>query len=261
MRVTRYQMLLTTTAVLAIAVFCLSAGTVRWVTLSVLFTTCGLVAGLGVSFPEWQMFGPSLCRVHTTQKVVALTFDDGPDLASTPGLLDLLARKGARATFFCIGQRVARHRELARRIAAEEHLVGNHSFAHSGGTNFFGAARLRADLERAQNEITQTVGRPPEFFRPPMMLTNQRVFRVTRALSLTVAGCTIRGYDRRGASTQQVLQRVLRRLQPGVIIALHDGGVSAERLVDLVERLLDQLHTRGYRCLRLDELVACEKTA
>ena len=93
MRVTRYQMLLTTTAVLAIAVFCLSAGTVRWVTLSALFTTGGLVAGLGVSFPEWQMFGPSLCRVHTTQKVVALTFDDVPDLASTPWLLDLLARK------------------------------------------------------------------------------------------------------------------------------------------------------------------------
>lgn len=261
MRVTRYQMLLTTTAVGAVAVFCLSTGTGCWVTLSAWFTLCGLVAGLGVSFPEWQLFGPGLCRVATTQKVVALTFDDGPDPASTPALLDLLARKGVRATFFCIGKRVARHRELARRIAAEEHLVGNHSFAHSRQTNFFGATRLRADLERAQAEITRTVGRAPEFFRPPMMLTNQRVFRVTRALSLMVAGCTVRGYDLRGTSTQKVLQRVLRRLKPGAIIALHDGGVPSSRLVDLVERLLEQLHTRGYRCLRLDELVACEATA
>ncbi len=261
MRVTRYQMLLTGTAALAVVVCCLSAGAVRWVMLSALLTACGVVAGLGVSFPQWRMFGPSLCSVQTTQKVVALTFDDGPDPASTPALLDLLARKGASATFFCIGKRVARHRELARRIAAEKHLIGNHSFAHSRRTNFFGDARLRADLELAQREITQAVGRAPEFFRPPMMLTNQGVFRVTRALSLTVAGCTVRGYDRRGSRTQKMLHRVLRRLKPGVIIALHDGGVPPERLVDLVERLLDQLHTRGYRCLRLDELVARDKTA
>jgi peptidoglycan-N-acetylglucosamine deacetylase len=260
MRVTRYEMLLTATAVLAAAVFFLSSGMVRWVALSAVFTLSGLVAGLGVSFPEWQMFGPSLCHVPTREKVVALTFDDGPDPASTPALLNLLGRKGVRATFFCIGQRVERHRELARRIAAQEHLIGNHTFAHEHGTNFFSDARLRADLGRAQAEITQTVGRTPEFFRPPMMLTNQCVFRVTRALSLTVAGCTVRGYDLRGASVQNVVRRVVRRLRPGVIIALHDGGVPPERLVDLVERLLDQLHERGYRCLRLDELVARAKT-
>ncbi|MGD1086154.1 MAG: polysaccharide deacetylase family protein [Verrucomicrobiota bacterium] len=261
MRLTRFQLLLAATALLAVAVFCLSAGTARWVALSLLFTTSGLVAGLGVSFPEWRMFGPCLCRVRTMRKVVALTFDDGPDPASTPALLDLLARKGVRATFFCVGRQVAGHRELARRIAAEGHLIGNHSFAHSRRTNLLGDARLRADLELAQQEITQAVGRTPEFFRPPMMLTNPRVFRVARALSLTVAGCAIRCYDRRDGSLPKVLRRVLRRLRPGVIIALHDGGVPPERLVDLAGQLLDKLHTQGYRCLRLDELAAFEKTA
>jgi peptidoglycan-N-acetylglucosamine deacetylase len=253
MRLTRYHLLLTTTLVLAIAVFCLSAGAVRWITLSTLFTSCGLLVGLGVSFPEWQLFGRSLSRLATTEKVVALTFDDGPDPVSTPVLLDLLARKGARATFFCIGKRVARHRELARRIAAEAHLIGNHSFAHRRTTNFFSGAQLRADLERAQKEITRTVGRTPEFFRPPMMLTNPRIFRVARVLSLTVTACTMRGYDLRGTSTLKVLNRVLSRLRPGAIIALHDGGVAPDKLVELVEPLLDQLHSRGYRCLRLDE--------
>jgi peptidoglycan/xylan/chitin deacetylase (PgdA/CDA1 family) len=256
MRLTRFQWLLAATIALAIAVFCLSAGTARWVLLSVLFTASGLTAGLGVSFPAWRMFGPSLCRVRTREKVVALTFDDGPDPAGTPALLDLLARKGVRATFFCIGRQVASHRELARRIAAEGHLIGNHSFAHSCGTNLFGDARLRADLERAQQEITRAVGRTPEFFRPPMMLTNPGVFRVTRALSLTVAGCAIRCYDRRGGSARKVLHHVLRRLRPGVIIALHDGGVPPERVVDLAAQLLDELQAQGYRCLRLDELAA-----
>ena len=254
-------MLLTSIAVLAAAVVCSSAGTMRWLLLGAVFAVGGLVAGLGVSFPEWQMFGYSLCRARTTQKVVALTFDDGPDARSTPALLDLLARKGARATFFCVGERVARHGDLARRMAAEQHLVGNHSFAHSRWTNFFGDARLRADLERAQEEIVRATGRAPEFFRPPMMLTNPRVWRVARALSLRVVGCTIRGYDLRDASAGRVLDRVLGRVRPGAIIALHDGGMTAERLVRLVEPLLDQLQARGYRCQRLDELLACEETA
>lgn len=258
---TRYQMLLAATAALALAVFCLSTGTVRWVALSGLFTLSGLAVGLGVSFPEWQLFGPALCRVLTARKVVALTFDDGPDPVSTPALLDLLARKRARATFFCIGKRAARHLDLTRRIAAEQHLIGNHTYAHSRVTNLFGEVRLRADLARAQEEIARAAGRTPEFFRPPMMLTNQRVFRVTRALSLTVAGCSVRGYDLRGGNAEAVLHRVLRGLKPGAIIALHDGGVSPDRLVGLVERLLDQLYAQGYRCLRLDELVACAETA
>jgi peptidoglycan/xylan/chitin deacetylase (PgdA/CDA1 family) len=261
MRLTRFQWLLAATVVLAAAVFCLSAGTARWVLWGVLFAAAGLAAGLGASFPEWGMFGSSLCRVRTARKVVALTFDDGPDPAGTPALLDLLARRGVRATFFCVGRQVAAHRDLARRIAAEGHLIGNHSFAHSCGTNLFGEARLRADLELAQREITRAAGRTPEFYRPPMMLTNPRVFRVTRALSLTVAGCAIRCYDRRGGSAQKVLRRVLRRLRPGVIIALHDGGVPPERLVELAGQLLDKLDAQGYRCLRLDELAACEEPA
>jgi peptidoglycan-N-acetylglucosamine deacetylase len=259
MRMTRYHMLLAATAGLTIAVFCLTSGVARWMILGVLFTVSGLTAGLGVSFPEWRLFGPSLCRVHTAQKVVALTFDDGPDPASTPALLDLLAREEARATFFCVGRRVAEHRELARRIAAEGHLVGNHSFGHHHAINLFSDARLRSDLEQTQREITQTTGRTPEYYRPPMMLTNPRVFRATHALSLTVTGCAIRAYDRRPQSPRKVLDRVLRRLQPGAIIALHDGGVPPGRLLSIVEPLLNELHAQGYRCLRLDELAALEK--
>lgn len=260
MRLTRFQILLAATSALAIAASCASAGRMRWVLLSTVFTTSGLLAGLGVSFPQWQLFGPSLCRVQTSRKIVALTFDDGPDPASTPALLDLLARKGAKATFFCIGRLVAQHRELTRRIAVEGHLVGNHSFAHSVRTNFFSDESLALDLQEAQQEIAQTVGRAPEFFRPPMMLTNQRVFRVTHQLSLKVAGCSVRAYDLRSESRQKVLARVLRQLKPGAIVALHDGGVPPTGLVELAEPLLDRLQIEGYQCVRLDELVACEQS-
>jgi peptidoglycan/xylan/chitin deacetylase (PgdA/CDA1 family) len=235
-----------------------ATGAARWTLLGLLLTTCGLLAGLGVSFPQWQMFGRSLCRVRTTEKAVALTFDDGPDPESTPALLDLLARKTTPATFFCIGERVVQHAVIARRIVAEGHQIGNHSFAHSRCTNLFRDARLRADLARAQAEIAGVTGKTPELFRPPMTLTNPRIFRVVRTLSLKVAGYSIRGYDRKNPNVRIVLDRILRRVQPGGIILLHDGGVPAERLVTLVERLIDQLHARGYQCLRLDELTTRE---
>ena len=94
-----------------------------------------------------------------------------------------------------------------------------------------------------------------------MTLTNHRVFRVGHALSLTVTGYSVRGYDRNDLDGQRVLSRILRRVRPGAIILMHDGGVPVERLLALVDRLIDQLQAHGYRCLRLDELVACGTAA
>jgi peptidoglycan-N-acetylglucosamine deacetylase len=254
MRLTRYDLLLAGTSILAVLVALVFYGWMRWLWLSLLFSTTGLVVGLGVSFPEWQLFGRSFCRGQTESKVAALTFDDGPDPATTPALLDLLARRRVQATFFCTGKQVTAHREIARRIASEHHLIGNHSCEHSPWINFFGERRLRQDLERAQTIITDATGQIPKFYRPPMTLTNPCTFRVTRALSLITTGCSVRSYDLRKSSLEAVLERVQRGLRPGAIVLLHDGGVAVERLLPLVEMLIDQLNARGYRCVRLDEL-------
>jgi len=119
MRLTRFQWLLAATVVLAAAVFCLSAGTARWVLWGVLFSAAGLAAGLGASFPEWGMFGSSLCRVRTARKVVALTFDDGPDPAGTPALLDLLSLHNAHATFFRSANASGRFRPFREKWRSE----------------------------------------------------------------------------------------------------------------------------------------------
>lgn len=219
----------------------------------------GTCVGLGVSFPQWQFFGESVCRVRTTRKVVALTFDDGPDAGNTPALLALLAERKVRATFFCVGQRAARQPELVKRLVAEGHEVENHSFQHSPMTNLFSVPRLREDLARAQDEFRRLTGRAPEFFRPPVGLTNPRVFRVAGELGLKVAGYTARGLDRRPDAPENIAARLLRKLQPGAIFLLHDGGVPRERLLAVAGLLLDKLQAEGYQCLRLDELTAAEE--
>ncbi len=260
-RVIRYQCLVAATILLAVAIFWGTQGGLRWALLTALCCVSGFVVGLGVSFPQWQMFGESLCCVRTTRRAVSLTFDDGPDAASTPPLLDLLQRRGVKATFFCVGERVAEHSELTRRLADEGHLVENHSQQHSHGTNLFSAANLHADLSGAQQAIHRATGREPEFFRPPMGLTNQRVFRVARELNLRVTGYTARGLDSRlEKSSEEIVARLLRGLRPGAILLLHDGGMPVERLLETVSLLLDRLEAAGYECLRLDELLQCEET-
>jgi peptidoglycan/xylan/chitin deacetylase (PgdA/CDA1 family) len=213
------------------------------------------VIGLGVAIPQLRLFGPFVCRGAGTRRWVALTFDDGPDARSTPALLELLREAGVQAVFFCVGERVAAQPELAARIAQEGHLLGNHSYAHSNATNLFSFSRLHQELERTQTVIEQTTGVAPRWFRPPMGLSNPRVFRVARALGLTVVGWSARGLDTRLTEPERIVGRIVRRLEPGAIILLHDGNVPAQRLVATVKSLLDTLRTHGYEVVRLDRML------
>jgi peptidoglycan-N-acetylglucosamine deacetylase len=257
-RLTRYHCILGAACLAAALVLLLTKGTWSVALLGLLFSLAGLLIGLGVSFPQWQMFGVSLCRVRTEQRVVALTFDDGPDPASSPVLLELLGRRRVVATFFCVGEGVARYPELARRMAGEGHQVENHSQGHSGWFNLFSLQCLRTEIKEAQEQICQATGRAPTLFRPPMGLTNPRVFRVAGELGLRVAGYSVRGFDLRPDEPEKIVGRLMRGVRPGAILLLHDGGVPAARLASVVNLLLDKLDDQGYRCLRLDKLVACE---
>ena len=259
MRLTRYQWIITATLLAAALILVTCSGALCLLWLSLLGSISGAGIGLGVTFPQWQLFGESLCQVQTEQKLVALTFDDGPDAESTPALLELLARRNIRATFFCIGERVARQPELARRIVAGGHAIENHSHRHQFWTNLLAEEKLEADLAQAQEEIRRVSGRTPAWFRPPMGLTNPRVFRVTRRLGLRLAGYTARGLDLRADGPERIIARLRRGLRPGAILLLHDGGVSAARLTATVTALVDMLQAEGYHGVRLDELVSGEE--
>jgi peptidoglycan/xylan/chitin deacetylase (PgdA/CDA1 family) len=237
-----------------------SRGQGAWA-LGVVAALIGVIA-LGVAIPQLRFFGPFVCRGDaTSERTVALTFDDGPDPASTPALLDLLREARVHAAFFCVGERVAAHPELTARIAREGHLVENHSYHHSHLTNFFGVARLRVELERTQAVIARTTGRAPTYFRPPMGLSNPRVFRAARAVGIRVVGWTARGFDTRAVHPARIVKRVVRGVAPGGVILLHDGNIAAGRLVSTVEQLLVELRARGYRVARLDRVLGSRMTS
>jgi peptidoglycan/xylan/chitin deacetylase (PgdA/CDA1 family) len=227
----------------------------NFVFLAAIVFTFLIIVSLGVAFPQMSFFGKFICRGNNLNKCVALTFDDGPDANSTPQLLDWLKEAKVEAAFFCVGKKVAANPELAARIVREGHLLQNHSYAHSPLTNFFSTARLQMELSRTQTAIEKTTGVVPQFFRPPMGLSNPRTFRAARELNLKVIGWTIRSLDTIFADPEKIVARISKQLQPGAIILLHDGKIPAARLVPTVKLLLATLRERGYDVVRLDKMI------
>lgn len=223
--------------------------------LGIIVAAFAIVMGFGVALPRWRMFGPFICQGDNSQRCVALTFDDGPDPRSTPALLDLLRAENVPATFFCIGRNIAANPKLTARIASEGHLLGNHTYTHSNATNFFGLARLTDEMTRTQSAVRDAAGVAPIYFRPPMGLSNPRVFKAAASLGLKVVGWTARGIDTQIRDSNRVVQRILRGVGPGSIILLHDGNIPPERLLSTVKLLLAKLREQGYELARLDQLL------
>lgn len=184
------------------------------------------------------------CRGERSERSVALTFDDGPDPRHTPEVLDVLAHHGIRATFFLIGERVAAHPDLVRRIVAEGHVIGNHTHTHRGLFPLLRLGRMLEELQKVGETIRQITGHRPRLFRPPFGVTNPTIGRAVDRMGLTVVGWSIRSWDTVARiPRKKVLNRIVRRLHPGAVILLHD---RCPECAWLVERLLEELERLDY---------------
>jgi peptidoglycan/xylan/chitin deacetylase (PgdA/CDA1 family) len=168
----------------------------------------------------------TLVGVRTPEPAAALTFDDGPDPETTPRLLDLLARHGAKATFFLVGRRVARHPGLAARIAAEGHALGNHSWDHPALPRL-GAAAVAGQLRRAGAAIAAaTGGAAPRLMRPPYGDQSLASHLAARRLGLLPVAWSVVGADWADDDGPAIAGRLVAGLHPGAILLLHDSLAS-----------------------------------
>ncbi|MGO9803365.1 MAG: polysaccharide deacetylase family protein [Steroidobacteraceae bacterium] len=177
-------------------------------------------------WPRARLLGPNLTRLPSgaaARGEVAITIDDGPDPEVTPAVLALLDRHGVRASFFCVGERIARFPQLAREIVARGHSVENHSQHHLHRFSLLGPRRLRAEIGGAQESIAFATGAAPRFFRAPAGLRNPFLERELARAGLTLVSWTRRGFDTVSTSPDQVLERLTRGLGAGDILLLHDG--------------------------------------
>lgn len=188
----------------------------------------------------------AFCREDTEEKVVYLTFDDGP-ADSTPAVLDVLRERGARATFFIIGTNIAGRERIVRRIIDEGHGIGIHSWSHSDTFPLYSSARMTEDIMRCRSALGHIAGRGIALFRPPFGVVNPTVARVVRRCGLCTVGWNIRSFDTMRCSTpdwqEDTIRRVMGHLKPGSVILLHDRLPAAPALLNV---LLDRLSAAGY---------------
>jgi len=207
-----------------------------------------------------QWLGPADWRGRTDTSSVALTFDDGPS-PDTERVLDVLAAHGARATFFMVGQHAERHARTARRVAAEGHEVGNHSYSHPVFL-YRGARETRRQLMRAQSVIEEASGARPRFSRPPCGVRTPAYFSAARALGLRTVQWTVAGFDWKRIGASDIARRVLKGVSAGSIILLHDGDSEGrERRVETVAALpliFEGLKERGLKVEPLSHLLGVE---
>jgi len=194
----------------------------------------GLAAG-GLAYasvwPTSQIFGRTLIAGDDANEV-ALTFDDGPNDAATPQLLEVLARHGVRATFFAMGDFARARPEIVRQVVAAGHVVGNHSMSHPKMSTQ-STARVRQELTDCNAVLEDITGVAVKFFRPPFGARRPYVLRAARDLGLTPVMWNVTGYDWNPIGVDGILANLHngiarnRRLGGGSNLLLHDGGHRA----------------------------------
>lgn len=205
-----------------------------------------LLTGIGL-WPRSTLLGPNWTRLPdeaARRGAVAITIDDGPDPDITPRVLSLLDEHSAKATFFCIGDRVLQHPELAREIVRRGHAIENHSQRHSHHFSVMGPRSLAQEIGQAQETIAAAVGVAPRFFRAPAGLRNPLLDPVLARMGLQLASWTRRGFDTVSRDAGPVLDKLTRQLGAGDILLLHDGHAGRTRAGEpLVFEVLPKLLT------------------
>lgn len=188
---------------------------------------------------------------HFPERLLALTFDDGPNDRTTPHILDSLKAHHAHATFFVLGGQAKRFPGLIRRILAEGHALGSHSYSHPARVT---PEQAKQELNRTEVVLKQITGQMPHLFRPPYGITKNSLTRLATARGYTIVLWTISSADTQPISAKAIAANIIHTPAPGDFALLHDGAGHLAT-AEAVPSILDELSRSGYRFVTLPELL------
>ena len=191
--------------------------------------------------------------VHTDGPYIAMTFDDGPSATLTPKLLDLLAARHIKATFFVIGENVVEHPEIVARAAREGHEIGNHSWSHP---NFAKMSQesVRSQLQRTDDAIKNATGKRPTLMRPPYgSITDREKHWIHDEFGYQVILWDVDPYDWRRPGPTVVRNRILKETRLGSIVLSHDIHPGT---IEAMPSTFDALEAKGFKFVTVSELIS-----
>ena len=203
-------------------------------------------------------FGKNIVRLNTDQRIIALTYDDGPNPPYTDQLLDLLAKHDVKATFFLIGKRIERHPETVSRIIAEGHQIGNHTYSHPL-LGFLPPTYVQREIERTDRLLRQHGIAGEIVFRAPVLTRFLPVAWVQAKEDRTHISCNMWSWDWTTQNPDRITETVLKKTKPGSIIVLHDGKAENARAdrsgtIEATDRIITALKQGGYQFVRLSDV-------
>jgi peptidoglycan/xylan/chitin deacetylase (PgdA/CDA1 family) len=191
--------------------------------------------------------------VHVDGPYIAMTFDDGPSAKLTPKLLDLLAARHIKATFFVLGENVAEHPEIIARAAREGHEVASHSWSHP---NFAKMSQegIRSQLQRTDDAISGATGQRPTLFRPPYgAITPREKSWIHDQFGYDIILWDVDPYDWKRPGPAVVRNRIMKETRPGSIVLSHDIHPGT---IEAMPSTLDALEAKGFKFVTVSELIA-----
>ena len=205
---------------------------------------------LGVFNMRYHMFLHAYIEGDKAEKMIALTFDDGPNV-HTYKVLEILNKYGARATFFCIGSQIEKYPDVLKKMDEYEHLIGNHTYNHGYFINFKNKNKLNLELLKTEKIIEQLTDKKTLIFRPPFGVTNPIMANTLRNTNYKVIGWSIRSFDTVRPINEKLICRIVHKIVPGAVILLHD---KVENSLLLLEGILQFAQKHDYRCVGVDEI-------
>jgi polysaccharide deacetylase family sporulation protein PdaB len=227
--------------------------------LAMLGIIAGFVFTLNAVLPGTGFYGPTFSEGKTSQKVVALTFDDGPYPPYTGQILDILKEEKVPATFFVVGRNAEKHPELVRRIVAEGHQLGNHTYNH---VDLLKADRttIADEVDRTNKVLQAITGAPAHVVRPPHGFRDSVVLDVMAERGLKVVEWSVMSRDWTNPGADTIASRTLDNVKSGAVILLHDGdGVVAvaprTQTVEATRKIIRELKAKDYKFVTVDEIL------
>ncbi|TVP59157.1 MAG: polysaccharide deacetylase family protein [Nodularia sp. (in: Bacteria)] len=190
------------------------------------------------------------------KKVIALTFDDGPWPETTSQVLDILKANNIKGTFFVVGQNVKNYPNLAKRVVAEGHSIGNHTWHH--WYHYMNPQAATYEVDHTTNLIYQTTGVKTNLFRPPGGIMHNGVAAYARSRKYAIIMWSSDSLDYSRPTVPNLVNNVFRNAEPGGIVLLHDGGGNRSQTVKALPEIISRFRQQGYSFVTIPELLTME---
>ena len=206
-----------------------------------------------------QVLGISTTSVQTDQKIIALTFVDGPSPQYTDCILKILKDKNIKATFFVVGENVDKYPEVLKRIHIQGHEIGNHSNSHKY-INFMKFQELAKELMVAEEKIHYLTKIRPAIFRSPYGWHGSNLPKVTQLLKLKVIGWDVDSLDWKKPGEEEIIDNVVKNASKGSIVLMHDGSnedkvPNRDQTLGALPQIIDELQEKGFSFVTVSELL------